>query len=211
MSILPSRVLSIEVLQQLTRKDLPATDSRFIPLPKADGTVAPSQTTTPVPVVQSTATKTAMTWVINDKVNVNGQNYVQARYDSKTNPYSGDTALDQTLSLLCIRKSPELTINPIPKIAKSTAYTNSWSGGEVFAIPEVLGSSLLSEEDADSKCQTEGQKRYSLSGFRMAEFHDGIEPSGFGFYAKSNDPNLNNPNVRYWVKINDQNANPWSK
>ncbi|RUT03987.1 hypothetical protein DSM106972_049010 [Dulcicalothrix desertica PCC 7102] len=198
-------------LDQLSRTSLPPTDSRFMPLPNADGTISPGETTKPVIIAQTQSAKKAMTWVINNKVDVNGETYVQARYDSKTNPYSGDTSVDQTLSLLCIRKSPELTSNPIPEIAKGTTYTNSWSGGEVFAIPEVVGNSLLSEQNADNKCQEEGQKRYSLSGFRMAEFHDGIQPSGFGFYAKSTDPNLSISNVRYWVKINDQNANPWSK
>lgn len=195
-------------LDQLNRESLPPTDPRFIPVPSADGTIVPGQATTPVSIPQSS--KKAMTWIINTTVDVNGKTYVQARYDSQTNPYSGDTFVNQALSLLCIRKSQELASNPIPDIAKGTAYTNAWSGGEVFAIPEVVGSSLLSPADADAKCQTAGQNRYGLSGFRMAEFHDGNQPySGFGFYAQSDDPNLSNSGTRFWVWINDQNANPW--
>ncbi|MEH2276822.1 MAG: hypothetical protein V7K40_19050 [Nostoc sp.] len=197
-------------LDQLQRKDLPPTDPRFIPLPSADGIIAPGQTTTPVTIQPPQPSKKAMTWIINTSVNVNGKTYVQARYDSQTNPYSGDTSISEVRSLLCIRKSQELASNPIPNIATGTAYTNSWSGGEVFAIPEVVGSSLLSPADADGKCQAAGKNRYGLSGFRMAEFHDANEPySGFGFYAQSDDPNLSNPGTRFWVRINDQDANPW--
>jgi hypothetical protein len=44
----------------------------------------------------------------------------------------------------------------------------------------------------------------------MAEFHDGSAPNaGWGFWAESIDPNLLISGNRYWVRINDQNANPW--
>ena len=160
-----------------------------------------------------------MTWIINTEIRTNvynaGKIYVQARYDDQSNAYSGDTSVEQALSLLCIRKSEELANNPIPdytqpKITPGGASKNSWSGGEVFAIPNVVGSSLLSSADADEKCQIAGQNRYGLDGFRMAEFHDGSDPNaGWGFWAQSDDPNLSIPGTRYWVKINDQNANPW--
>lgn len=168
---------------------------------------------------QEVSAKKAMTWIINTSVytNVNnsGKTYVQVRYDEQTNAYSGDTSISEARSLLCIRKSPELENNPISYLTQSAitpggASKNSWSGGEVFGIPNVVGSSLLSEADADKKCEEAGQSRYNLSGFRMAEFHDGSDPNaGWGFWAQSNDPNLNSPGIRYWVKINDQNANPW--
>lgn len=169
--------------------------------------------------IESVPTKKAMTWIVNTSVSTNvyngGKTYIQARYDEQTNAYSGDTPVSQALSLLCIRKSPELVNNPIPAFTQSAitpggASKNSWSGGEVFAIANVVGSSLLSSADADEKCQIAGQKRYGLGDFRMAEFHDGSEPNaGWGFWAQSDDPNLSIPGNRYWVKINDQNANPW--
>lgn len=169
--------------------------------------------------IESVSAKKAMTWIINTSISTNvykgGKTYIQARYDDQTNAYSGDTPVSQSLSLLCIRKSQELLNNPIPAFTESVitpggASKNSWSGGEVFAIPNVVGSSLLSSADADQKCQIAGQNRYGLPDFRMVEFHDGIEPNaGWGFWAQSNDTNLSLPGNRYWVKINDQNANPW--
>lgn len=169
--------------------------------------------------IESGLTKKAMTWIVNTSVSTNvyngGKTYIQARYDEQTNAYSGDTPVNQVLSLLCIRKPQELVNNPIPAFTQSAitpggASKNSWSGGEVFAIPNVVGSSLLSSADADEKCRIAGQNRYGLADFRMAEFHDGSEPSaGWGFWAQSDDPNLSIAGKRYWVKINDQNANPW--
>jgi hypothetical protein len=161
----------------------------------------------------------AMTWIINTAVYSNlyksGNIYVQARYDAQTNVYSGDTSIDLALPLLCIYKSKELINNPIPTFTQSAptpggAEKNSWSGGKVFAIPNVVGRSLLSSTDADHKCNEAGKNRYGLSGSRMAEFHDGSAPNaGWGFWAESIDPNLLIPGNRYWVRINDQNANPW--
>ncbi|MEH2121211.1 hypothetical protein [Nostoc sp.] len=173
----------------------------------------------PGPIWNPPSTKKAMTWIINTVIYTNvynsGKTYAQVRYDSQTDPYSGDTSVNQALSLLCIRKPPELAVDPIPNQTQSVitpggASKNSWSGGEIFAIPNVLGSSLVSPEVADGKCEQAGQERYHLSGFRMAEFHDGSAPNaGWGFWAQSDDPNLSSPGIRYWVKINDQNANPW--
>ncbi|MBN4004686.1 hypothetical protein [Nostoc sp. LPT] len=175
--------------------------------------------TTPGTIWNPVSTKKAMTWIINTVIYTNvynsGKTYAQVRSDSQTDPYSGDTSINQSLSLLCIRKSPELAVDPIPNQTQSAitpggASKNSWSGGEIFAIPNVLGSSLVSPEVADSKCEQAGQERYHLSGFKMAEFHDGSAPNaGWGFWAQSDDPNLSSPGIRYWVKINDQNANPW--
>ena len=161
----------------------------------------------------------AMTWIINTAVYTNlynsGNIYVQARYDAQSNAYSGDTSVDLALPLLCIYKSEELINNPIPTFTQSVptpggAEKNSWSGGKVFAIQNVVGISLLSSADADNKCNEAGKNRFGLSGSRMAEFHDGSAPNaGWGFWAESIDPNLLIPGNRYWVRINDQNANPW--
>jgi hypothetical protein len=47
----------------------------------------------------------------------------------------------------------------------------------------------------------------------MAEFHDGDQHAGvagWDFWAEvSSIDGLDNPNIRYWVQINDQPANPW--
>ncbi|QSJ18566.1 hypothetical protein JYQ62_07295 [Nostoc sp. UHCC 0702] len=169
----------------------------------------------------------AMTWTSRSVAVVsNGKTYIFVGSDSQTNPYSGDTDINEARSLLCIRKTDELAKNPIPDyaypiITPGGASTNTWSGGQVFAIPNVVGNTLVSQDYADKLCETEGIRAYNLSGFRMAEFHDGTEGwAGWSFWAEaapqfnglSPHPinNLNPiPNMRYWVRINDQYANPW--
>ena len=172
---------------------------------------------------QAQTAKQAMTWRLignPSTVLTNGKTYVRIGSDSQTNPYSGDTNVSQALSLLCIRKSDELATNPIPDYAKpyltpGGASRNTWSGGQVFAIPNVVGSSLLSEADADEKCNAVGKLIYGLSGFRMAEFHDGTDPNGtpgWDFWAQAYSTLSGfstSATTGYWVKINDQNANPW--
>jgi len=176
----------------------------------------------PIPVV-----KKAMTWTSRSAAVVsNGKTYIHVGYDDQTDPYSGDTDVNEARSLLCIRKSPELANNPIPSysypiITPGGASKNTWSGGQVFAIPNVVGKSLVSADYADKLCETEGIRAYNLSEFRMAEFHDGtVGWAGWTFWAQAADQfnglsphpinNLNPiPNMRYWVRINDQNANPW--
>ncbi|MBN4003746.1 hypothetical protein [Nostoc sp. LPT] len=177
--------------------------------------------------VQPQFVKKAMTWTSRSAaVLSNGKTYIHVGYDNQTDPYSGDTDVNEARSLLCIRKSPELAENPIPSyaypiITPGGASKNTWSGGEVFAIPNVVGKSLLSPDYADKLCETEGIRAYKLSGFRMAEFHDGtLGWAGWTFWAQAADQfnglsphaidNLSPlPNMRYWVKINDQNANSW--
>jgi len=50
------------------------------------------------------------------------------------------------------------------------------------------------------------------AGYRMAEFHDG-DPGywcGWDFWGDALSANLAPfVNTRFWVSINDQNANPW--
>jgi hypothetical protein len=168
----------------------------------------------------------AMTWTsLSKAVVVGGKTYIYVGADSFTNGYTGDTYITESRSLLCIRKSKELADNPIPKYAYERrtpggASINTWSGGQVFAIPNVMGSTLTSQAYADKLCQTEGLRAYNLDGFRMAEFHDGtgVWP-GWNFWAEAA-PQFNGlsphpitppaiQNMRYWVRINDQYSNPW--
>jgi hypothetical protein len=171
--------------------------------------------------------KKALTWTSKHAPVVSGgKTYIFVGTDYISNGYIGDTNVTEARSLLCIRKSPDLTINPIPSyaytiISPGGASTNTWSGGQVFAIPNVVGTSLVSQAYADNLCQTEGLRAYNLSGFRMAEFHDGTGAwPGWNFWAQAASQfNGLSPhpadnltpiaNMRYWVRINDQNANPW--
>jgi hypothetical protein len=173
--------------------------------------------------VHAQTAKKAMTWAITKTQVVNGKTYVLVHSDTTTNAYTGDTSVSARRSLLCIHKNPKLYADPIkldPRETKTPggAITKTWSGSKIMVIPNVLGSSLVSRVDADKKCNDVGQMIHGVAGFRMAEHHDGdaSKPNaGWGFWAEGHSvmEGLDNPtpstSARYWVGINDQNANPW--
>lgn len=156
----------------------------------------------------------AMTWKMRvPPVVLGSKTYVLFGADDSTNPYQGDTSINEYRSLLCIKK----TNAPIPQglpqssITPGGATKNSWSGGTVLVIPNIQGKQLTSEAVADNMCDQVGQIVRGTSGYRMAEFHDGTGPySGWSFWAEAyGEINGLAPSTRYWVKINDQRANPW--
>lgn len=113
--------------------------------------------------------------------------------------YDGDTACSIALPILCIYVSGA----PDPEPWRASYY-NGWSEGHVAISAPVKGSDLISEANASSICQ--GQFG---TGWRMAEFHDGDPDgnnAGWYFRAYGSPPNY----VRFWVYINDQNANCWN-
>ena len=175
---------------------------------------------------QSATPKKAMTWVIKKVQVVGGKTYVLVGTDQASNPYNGDTLITERRSLLCIKKDPQLYQNPgslvpAPTVTPGGANTNTWSNSKVMVIPNVLGSSLISQADADMKCGIVGQLIHGISGFRMAEFHDGTGSNpGWTFWAEAHSiveglaaQPLTSPDnssvARYWVRINAQPANPW--
>jgi hypothetical protein len=92
---------------------------------------------------------------------------------------------------------------------------NSWSGGSIFVVPNIVGTQLTSKAVADGICNDYGQKNYGVSGFRMAEFHDGDKQAGWagwsfwGDASKAARREFEGFSDRLWVSINDQKANPW--
>ncbi|MEL7245569.1 MAG: VCBS repeat-containing protein [Cyanobacteria bacterium J06573_2] len=132
-----------------------------------------------------------------------------------TNPYTGDTNINEYRSLLCIKKTgiPRPKGLPPAKVSPGGATTRSWSGGSALIIPNVQGKQLTSQAVADGMCERAGQRMRRTSGYRMAEFHDGNgKNAGWSFWAQAffRDVQDLNPKTRFWVNINDQpNATPW--
>lgn len=162
------------------------------------------------------ATKTskrAMTWTL---YKTSGNSALFAR-DEVTNAYQGDTLISERRSLLCVSQAANLEKPKNLITGESTspggASVLTWSRRQAFAIPDVLGSSLTSEAVADGKCAAAGKVIYGHSRWRMAEHHDGTGPNpGWSFWAKTYGGVQGMDRVRtvrYWVKINDQPANPW--
>ncbi|HEX6160511.1 MAG TPA: hypothetical protein VF111_10125, partial [Thermoanaerobaculia bacterium] len=128
--------------------------------------------------------------------------YVHVGADGQTDPYSGDTTLDQSLPLLCVNVDGQ----PAPDGIAFDFY-NGWLRGSVAATAPVQGLSLSSQAAADTVCSdTFG------GGWRMAEFHDGrygpdySQPGGWTFWGAGSIAG----GTRFWASINDQPANPWN-
>jgi len=154
----------------------------------------------------------AMTWSLLSSAAPNAtQAYALVGSDATTNPYSGDTLTSQALPVLCINKSglanPGTSVIGSPSQTPGGASRRTWSGGIAALTAPVLGTSLTSLSAANTLCANQFG-----AGYRMAEFHDG-DPnlwSGWDFWAEARGGNLAPfRNTRFWVFINDQDANPW--
>lgn len=136
-----------------------------------------------------------MTWVVLQQTG----NATRIGADRKTNPYRGDANCNERHALLCLHRDY--------RGAPSAHMYDGWANGVVQATVPIPGTRLLSVDAADSICKNTFGHEY-----QMAEFHDGnqhglaTENAGWSFWARGN----LNLGERYWVRINDQPANPWN-
>jgi hypothetical protein len=107
----------------------------------------------------NTKTGKAMTWKLRDVK----KNVCLVGSDDATNAYEGDTALKESLPLLCIKRSG----HKAPKGLDPDNFYAGWSGGEIRLSKPVPGRELTSLEIADALAVQEFGE-----GWRMAEFHD---------------------------------------
>lgn len=119
---------------------------------------------------------------------------------SGCDPYIGDMPCTQQRPLLCIYKpTPSF---PVPVGVNNTDIYHQWSGGVVATTQPVAGNSFPNLAAANSYCQAQFGP-----GWRVAEFHDGW---GFNFQAYGGTVDAPTvPSTRFWVYINDQQANCW--
>ncbi|MEH2126279.1 hypothetical protein [Nostoc sp.] len=163
------------------------------------------------------ANPTAMTWrVLGSPLPLGGKTYVLFGSDGGTNPYIGDTSINEYRSLLCIKKNPLLPAPlglPPSYLTPGGSTAASWSGGSVLVIPNVQGTQLTSLAVANRICNVVGQIVRGTSGYRIAEFHDGTGFfAGWSFWTEAYDyinGLAQSPPARYWVYINSTPANPW--
>lgn len=148
---------------------------------------------------QADGLRTGMTWSVVGQAD----GYVHLGSDGVTNPYNGDTAIDQYYSMLCLRVDGQA---PPPGMAFD--FYNGWSGGSVRATAPVRGDTLSTHAEADVICaNTFGP------GYQLAEFHDGrygpdfSQAAGWSFWASGSGLL---PGARFWVAIADQPANAWN-
>jgi len=140
------------------------------------------------------------------------------------NAYKGDTPCNHSIPILCINKCKYKRPNyPIDcgSYAMPGEFYCGWSEGFIALSRPVFGYNLLSQANGDKICASQ----YG-TGFRMAEHHDGrwvsgmnannffystwpatTSSGGWGFVSYG----VKGPVwTRFWVAINDQNANCWN-
>jgi hypothetical protein len=144
--------------------------------------------------------------------------FVLVGVDSTSNPYVGDTSISEAHSMLCLLPlglPQPAKLTPAAYVTPGGATRNSWSGGKLFAIPLVEGAYLTSQSVADGLCSSYGETNFGVTGARMAEFHDGDTEvwAGWAFWSEALLLPQNGAHTfdgRLWVRINDQETNPWS-
>jgi hypothetical protein len=122
---------------------------------------------------------------------------MRAGADSKTNASEGDTSCAKMLPVLCLLR----TGAPGPNQPMELIDEGGWARGELRASKPVRGDELLSWKAADAICA-----RDAGPGFRVAESHDGLERGGHMWTHGWMKPGPQ----RYWVAVDDADANPWN-
>jgi hypothetical protein len=119
---------------------------------------------------------------------------------NRCNATQGDTSCNTPLPVLCINKSGNL---PVPSWETTSQY-HRWSGGVVATtepvVPQTEPLLRQTSAEADQYCQSKFGP-----GWQVAEFHDGW---GWNFKAYGN---IGTNVDRFWVDINNQNANCWDQ
>ncbi|MCI5131027.1 MAG: hypothetical protein D3904_05760, partial [Candidatus Electrothrix sp. EH2] len=138
------------------------------------------------------------------------------------NPYQGDTSCSASLPVLCLKVdgSPRPPYTPPPSnAAMNKEYYRGWAEGTAGLTAPVQGNTFATLDDVNAYCTAQ-----LGPGYRAAEFHDGrwvwdmdennfydatwpltTNSGGWGFYT----PGQWGDESRFWVHINDQNANCW--
>ncbi|MCI5133887.1 MAG: hypothetical protein D3920_02210, partial [Candidatus Electrothrix sp. AW2] len=175
------------------------------------------------------ASRNGMTWGVNRYNSDLNLTFVhcygeQGPNRGPCNPYQGDTSCSVQLPVLCVKKdgSSRPPYEPPPAGGSmNREYYTGWVEGTADLTAPVQGNAFTALDDVNTYCEAQlGQ------GYRAAEFHDGrwvygmdennfygdtwpksTRSGGWGFYA----PGQVSNDSRFWVDINDQNANCWSR
>jgi hypothetical protein len=165
----------------------------------------------------------AMTWVLEDKKQEGDRFYglFGVGNNNQGNPYTGDTETSNSLPILCISKEnlpkPSFIVQ---NITPGGALRASWSGAKALFTEPIQGVKITSQNEGNRLCQLSAKKQLGInsnySSYVMAEFHDGDQSgwAGWSFWVDMTDVYKNTYSFdfltsRYWVAINDQQANPW--
>lgn len=143
------------------------------------------------------------------------QNVVRVGCYNNCDAYNGDTSINEKRRILCIipgksEPSAEYVNYATSQRPNDWQFYMGWSGAQVALSAPILGIDVSSKAIANKICQ----KTMRSESARIAEFHDN-KSGGWSFGATIHQNSQAKASLRgktkerFWVEINDQNANPW--
>ena len=157
--------------------------------------------------------------------NISGQRIVVVGCASSCNSYTGDTSTTKKRRILCIvpgnLPAPAVYTNHYSTIGTNNVAVNNWkfyynwSGAKIGLTEKIKGSNIINQAKADQICKSK-KRGLNDKRARMLEHHDnkvgGWNVGGFLHPNSKAKHLLKNPKKkqRYWVRIRNQPANPWS-
>ena len=143
--------------------------------------------------------------------------------DGPCNASQGDTVCSAALPVLCLKvdgsSRPPYAVTPVPDGGMPDEFYHGWAEGTARLTAATPGNAFAHLSDVNAYCEAQFGP-----GYRVAEHHDGrwvsgmdqnnfygstwpivTSSGGWGFYS----PGQISDTSRFWVHINDQNANCW--
>lgn len=143
---------------------------------------------------EKTAMRKALTWCV---LEIHGQ-FVKVGAHEESDPYIGDTTVTEALPILAIKRGR----SDIPaELDGKVGRTAGWSGGSVAMTRRISGAEITGLSQANDLISSQLGEQWE-----MAEFHDG----GTGWYFWAHAEGEFSLGEKFWIYINDQEANPWN-
>lgn len=159
-------------------------------------TILPLSLCAQIPIRKSEkiAMRKALTWSV---LETHGD-LIKVGVHKESDPYIGDTVVTESLPILAIKRGRSAIP---PELDGKMDQTAGWCGGTVAKTQKICGAEITGLPQANAFISSQLGEEWE-----MAEFHDG--GTGWRFWAHASGDF--SPGEKFWVYINDQEANPWN-
>jgi hypothetical protein len=141
------------------------------------------------------------------------------------NPYQGDTSCSAPLPVLCVKVDgtprPPYALAKCSTCAMYDEYYNGWAEGSIGLTAPAQGNAFANLADADAYCAAQLGEGYKVAEHHTGRYVMGMDENnfygdtwpantsagGWGLYG----PGQLADTSRFWVDINDQDANCWGR
>jgi hypothetical protein len=141
------------------------------------------------------------------------------------NAYQGETSCSKALPVLCVkvdgRTRPPYAMSACSTCAMEDEYYNGWAEGSIGLTAPAQGNAFATLADVNAYCAAQLGEGYQVAEHHTGRYVFGMDENnfygdtwpqstyagGWGFYG----PGQLTATSRFWVDINDQNANCWGR